>query len=428
MEVVHPREIMPDPWNDPPEFYIQVSTVKVAAALHYERFERGMLKLTDDVDIVEYWDSEHRTLMVDTTPKVVNIGNKNIQPILAGDVDNEEFHTHGLGGMPYTVYASGLGNENSSHKPELKYVGLLRFLKSMLEAESRGYSITDIVLKGQAFPNRVAQGDNTNQMEDFKFEFGVVKKLPPGVTIVDIQPLAPADQLRSHVADTTARIERNSAPRSVRGVQDPGISTGFQQQLVQNKAALKYGTVAEAFQKMLEDLCKIAARNVERKDVGRITLIKEAEEDEFVSISKRTINGHHAVDVKINVSEAEDELRKNQNAAQLVAANIWTRRHAIKKISPDVDPNKMFAGIMAENMILSPMFMQFLSQLAVQNVSEELSFEQLIEQVEAAVTAAGSAGQGPTPDLGSERSGSDAQGDRSDQADQRTLAGRNQGV
>ncbi len=88
----------------------------------------------------------------------------------------------------------------------------------------------------------------------------------------------------------------------------------------------------------------------------------------------------------------------------------------------------MFAGIMAENMILSPMFMQFLSQLAVQNVSEELSFEQLIEQVEAAVTAAGSAGQGPTPDLGSERSGSDAQGDRSDQADQRTLAGRNTGV
>ena len=85
---------------------------------------------------------------------------------------------------------------------------------------------------------------------------------------------------------------------------------------------------------------------LERKIKGKLTLRGEARDDEFVSVSGATVNGLHAVSVKINVAEPEDEIRKHQDAQGMVTTGLWTRAHAIAQTTPDVDPKKMVAGVL----------------------------------------------------------------------------------
>lgn len=433
LQIIHPKDIYPDPWGDPCAFVFQHSVMARGKA--EKLFPNALTGVQgrpgDKVEVIEYFDETHRNIVVDVTPQVKTTARKTLVPVLTGRlVDDSGNQPHGIGRLPYSVYASGLGIDDSEHRPEKKYVGLLRKLRSTLEAESRGYSIRDIVLKGQAWPVRVAEG-NTNGMTDFKLEYGVVKSLPENVKIHDLAPQTPPNDLLAHVADTTARIEKAGAPRSVRGINNPGVDTGFQTQLLLMQAKLKYGSVAEAMERLMEDVCRIFAMTLERKVDGKVKLISDVMDDGFVTISGRTVNRHYSVRVKINVSEPEDEIRKHQDAAGLVAQGIWTRQHALTKISPDVDPRRMLAGVLAENLTFSGPVMGILSQLAVQNMSESLGIEELVEQIMAAADnganpaerAEGSPSNRQPPQDGAE--GGPA-GSREDQAALRALALRSQ--
>lgn len=396
LEILHPTEVLPDPWSTPPTFVIQVTNVRVAKAISlYPEFKRGSLRLTDEVEVIEYHDDEVRTLFIDTSPKIKAADKKVLVPVLSPRVRDEGgFVKHGLGMIPYSIHGIGSGMRDSENKPLYKYVGALRHTRSLLISESKGFSLDDIVLNQNAFPFRAAEGENTDQMEDFKFEAGTVKSLPPGVRIVDIRPLSTSPDIRAHTFEASSRLERAALPRSLRGVQDPGVSTGFQQQLLQLQGQLRYTGLIEAFERVLEDVCRTCAQIIERKVSGPVKLIKDATEDEFVSVSAGTFRGHRAVRVKINATDPEDEIRKHQDAATLVNSGMWTREYGISKVSPDVDPRKMLSGILAENIVFSQPIMGILAQFFAQQMSQELSLEDLLDQILGAADGGGT----PTPE------------------------------
>ncbi len=434
LEIPHPREILADPWSAPITFVIQVTSLKVAKAVSlFPDFERGSMRLTDSVDLIEYHDDTVRTLFVDTTPTTTAITSKNLMPVLAPSVINEMgFTKHGLGRLPYSIHSIGTGVKDSANDPRHQYIGALRHIKALLIAESKGYSIEEIVLEANAFPFRIAVGDNTDAMESFKFEPGMVKIMPSGVNIVDLKPLTTSGELRAHVFDASARLERSSLPRSLGGGKDPGVDSGFQQQLIQMQGQLRFQGLVEGFEHVLEDLCRIGAQIVERKIKGPIRLIKSATEDEFTDISASTFRGHRAVVIKVNAVDPEDEIRKHQDTVQMVTAGLWTREHGISKVSPEVEPRKMMGGILAEAILFSEPILGTLAQFFQQRLVQELSIEEIINDLlgsEEETTGT------PTAEVNtfSERTPANIEGEaggagsRSDQAASRELALRETG-
>ena len=386
LTVPHPREVMPDPWGDPPQFVFHVyNKTRYEVERLYKKFDRthsrrrlgdnGALNQTislDDqlVEIIEYWDDTHRMVMADG------------QSMLES-ADDEGFHRHRYGFLPYIVYSSGFGMQAQDHNPKHFYVGIIRYLRSLLEAESRGYSITDIVLKGTAWPARVAEGDNVSQMEPFKPEYGVIHKMPDGVKIRDLSPQTPPELLLAHVADTRGRLESFAAPKSTRGVQEPGVGTGFQTQLLLGEARLQYGVVAEVLQKMLSQVCVGASFLLERKVQGTLSLKAHSSEDDFVKVSKRTPKGHRSVVVKVNVNDPADEIRRHQDAVQMVSGGIASQRDGIRIAQPDKDPNEVFAQIVAEKLVLSPEIISVIAEIGRSRMIDQLGLDELIQRLQA---------------------------------------------
>ncbi len=431
MTVPHPREIMPDPWGDPPQFMFHVyNKTRYETERIYKKFDRtsGRLRLGDNgalnktigahdqlVEIIEYWDDTERMVLADG------------QSVLDGG-NAEGFHRHRYGFMPYITYSSGFGMQAQDHNPKHFYVGLLRYLRALLEAESRGYSITDIVLKGTAWPARVAEGDNASQMEPFKPEYGMIHKMPDGVKIRDLAPQTPPELLLAHVADTRGRLESFAAPKSTRGVQEPGVGTGFQTQLLLGEARLQYGVVAEVLQKMLSQVCVGASFLLERKVSGTLNLKSFSTEDDFVKVSKRTPKGHRSVTVKVNVNDPADEIRRHQDAVAMVTGGIASQRDGIRIAQPDKDPNEVFAQIVAEKLVLSPEIISVIAEIGRSRMIDQLDLGELIARLQQKAVEQAELASTPRTPPAPESPGEQGAGSRTDQAAARTQELRSSGA
>ncbi|KKM08470.1 hypothetical protein LCGC14_1724110, partial [marine sediment metagenome] len=216
LQILHPSELLFDPWHDPPEWGLQVSKKMVGEIKSaYPRWENTRsLRLTTKVDVFEFWSDTQRSVMIDNKPG------------LSGEVINHNWGTH-----PFIVGSSGLGIDGSDHDPKKRFVGMLRYLQGILLSESRNYSIADIVMKNGAWPVRVAVGDRANEMPAMNLEYGKVFPMPPGVEIKELTPELPAQMVFQQVSLANNIISAAAAPRVVRGGQNPGTRAGFQQQL-----------------------------------------------------------------------------------------------------------------------------------------------------------------------------------------------------
>ena len=137
LTIVNPTEVLFDPFHDPP-LWVMRDTKRFVYDIQRTYPEWANIHRrpnTSQVQVIEYWDDEVRSVMIDG------------ESAFGADImDND------LGTIPYIVLGSGLGIDDSEHRPEARYVGLLRFLRKILESESRNYSMQDVVIKVGAWP------------------------------------------------------------------------------------------------------------------------------------------------------------------------------------------------------------------------------------------------------------------------------------
>lgn len=406
LTIVNPQEIMFDPFHDPPMWVIRTTKrfVYDIAAVHPEWTNRTRRGPSSKVDVIEYWDAETRYITI------------NGESAFGDDI---EFTDNKLKTIPYIIIGSGLGVDDSDHEPKTRYVGLLRYLRQILNSESRNYSMQDIVIKVGAWPIRVAEGERANEMPDIELEFGQIQPLPPGVTLRDLTPVLPERVIFEALTLANSIISSATAPRVIRGMGN--AESGFDRQLALNQAKLKYGSMAFGIEQFLRQICVKAGLYIERGVIPfPVAVVAGAKQDDFFEITGRTFNGHHAVEVKINVLQPDDEIRKQQNAASLVNSGLMSPQTAITKFFPDVDPGTEMARILAARILFSPEVMATLSQAGVQKLVEKLGLEDLLAQVIAQSVGSGNSIQdGREPKKGIE--GAPQAGDKSDQADQRQI-------
>jgi len=408
LHVLHPTEVYLDPFNDPPEWGMQVYSRYARDIKAKYPYWRNPKNLSDfkEADCIEWWDSKSRALIVSG------------EPALQEGVVEHDWGTH-----PYIQGASGYGLDGREHRPETMFVGMLRYLKQVLVSESRAFSISDVVLKSGAWPIRIAQGERANEVSTMRPVYGEIQPVPPGVEIKDLSPVLPPGMLMQFMQVVNHVISNASAPRVVQGLHQPGISSGFDRQLALGQARLRYGSLAESMEKMLGELCRKAGIMFESLKLGPVSLAAAAQQDEFKSITWKTFKGHHAVSVKINVLEPEDEVRKHQDAISLVAGGLMSPQTAIRKYFPDVDPESEIGRIVAARILFSGELIGLLSQAALQKIAGNLGLEEIVEQIMANVSQQERRAPAPEEVVPEPRT----EGSRAAQAEERTLALREQG-
>ncbi len=145
LQIINPAEVVFDVWHETPQWVLQTSRRYVGEmqAVYPNWVNIHDRRLTDQVDVFEYWDKETRAVLIDD------------QPALKSDDDSGVLH-HSWGDHPYIFVESGFGIDDSEHRPEARFVGMLRYIRDVLRSESRNYSIADIVMKAGAWPIRIA--------------------------------------------------------------------------------------------------------------------------------------------------------------------------------------------------------------------------------------------------------------------------------
>ena len=372
LQIIHPREIIFDHTHEPPQWIIQTSNKMVGDIIdEFPSWPNPKnRKKTDEVEVLEYWEDKRRAVIIDKTSA------------LKGE---NEIVKHRQSVHPYIIGGSGLGHDDWEHRLEKKYVGLLRFIKAVLLAESRAYSIADIVLKGGAWPVRVAEGDRANEMPRIRLEYGTVQPLPPGVKITDLTPQLPSEMVFNFMSLNNGIISAAAAPRVVRGLREPGITSGFDRQLELGQARLRYGPLVWTMERMLEEVCRKAGRIMQALDLGPINIQAGTTEDNFMVISGKDFRNHHAVEVKVGVLEPEDEIRKHNDAIALVAGGLMSPQTAIRTYFPNVDPSSEMGRILAARLMFSEPIMNLIGEATLGRVSEKLGLEDVLAQIFARV-------------------------------------------
>lgn len=303
--------------------------------------------LQDDVEYVSYWDNGYRCDLFDGEP---------VLRVKGGVV------SHKYGFVPYVFIDSGLGNQSSDGDPVKRYVGMLRYMFGLLVAESRDFSISDVVLKHAAWPWFTIEGDRTEEVTAISQKYGEGTRLPKGVKVVAQTSQVPPEALNQHLYRTSDYISAHAAPRSVRGLSETGVRSGADRRLVIAEAASRYRYSEDAFKNGTAKVLTNCARIMKNVVPGNFNVWARTPTDEFdIEIDKEKMKEPFTCYVEFAPISEEDEYRRHDSLERLVASGIVTLPWARSRMS-NVDVQAMEDEEEREKLKNDPMIQQLVSQ------------------------------------------------------------------
>jgi len=368
IQAVNPRCVMPDPAYGGRMFVIEkhpkmcLDVVKIWP--HWGNPKHK--KLGDEVKFISYWDKDYRCDLLDG------------EPVLKGGVVK-----HNYGFIPYVFIDSGLGNLSYEAKPDMRYVGMLRYMIDLLISESRSYSIAEIILKREAWPWYTLEGESANLVTEIDQKYGKGTRLPPGTKYVPQSPQLPPEALSAHQDRTSFQISAHAAPRSVRGLPEQGVRSGAHYRDIRTEGAIRYGYSEDAFKngtaKVLGN-CAQLFKNVIPGDV-RVWARGATPADEFDEIiEKNKMKEPFTCYVEFAPISEEDEYRRHDDLERLMNSAIVTKRWARQQMS-NVDPLAMEFEEEKERIRNSPGYLQMKDQYATGKLAEAISKREGAETV-----------------------------------------------
>ncbi len=369
IQAVHPHNIMPDPSFNGRGFVIERhKRLCLDIRNKYPKWSNPKGKqASDDVEFLSYWDAQYRCDMVDGEPV-----------LKAGGVVR-----HNYGFIPYTIIDSGLGDIGIDNKPEMRYVGILRYMFDLLVSESSSYSISDIVLKKTAWPWGTIEdsGDGAGaSVTTVDQHFGSYQYLGKGVKLVNQTPEVPPDALNQHFYRTSEAIASHAAPRAVRGLGEQGVRSGADRRLIIAQAAARYQYTSQAFQYGAAQVLTKCARLVKNVIPGTFGVWAKTPNDEFdIEVKKEDMKEPFNCYVEFAPINPEDEYTRHDDLERLVAGKIvpvsWARQQM-----PNVDPLAMEREDEREKLKNSPMITQIVEQYAAGKLAEAIAKREAANQ------------------------------------------------
>ena len=351
INAIHPKHILPDPSG---RFVIKHRKVK---AFDIMRGSPKAWAVPDsirsgewdkEIDCISYFDDKYRCELIDG------------EPVLKGKVI-----PHRYGFIPYVLIDSGLGNINSKGDVKERYVGVLRYNREMLKAESRSYSERDIILLKAAWPWMTAQGPGAENLLKLDQRLGTVTMIPEGVELKERSPQIPPDALTSHQLLTQDMI---SGPAVLSGGAQTGMRSAADRRLATAEASTRYAYPIQAFSDGTAKLLMMAARlykNVVPGDVRMWSKSPASENDVITIINKDDLREPLTCHVEFAPISEEDEYRRHVDLEQLYKTGIYSRGEVLRKM-PNVDPKRIERELEEERFNNNPLLNDAMAQLQAQ--------------------------------------------------------------
>mgnify|MGYP001577786482 CR=1 FL=1 len=326
IQAVHPKIVMPDPDHIEPQFFIEHHKKATFNMRRYPKWKNPKNKeIDEDVEWIEFWDDTYKCYLADGEP-VLPFG---------GVVK------HKYGFIPYVEIDSGLGNLSHDAKIEMRWVGLLRYMLPVLRAESRNYSLSDIILKKGALPGGYVTGENAKLITDIKTYYGNWAQIPEGVELHQLTPEVPPDALRQWMAITSDIIAGHAATRSTRGMSEEGVRSSIDRRLMIAEGGARYAYSRDSFKNGMARVFINCLRLYKYVVPGDVRLWARSATVDFDKIIKKDLlkEPFTCYPEYAPISE-EDEYRRHDDLERLVNSRIVTPKWARTQMS-NVDPIEM---------------------------------------------------------------------------------------
>jgi len=351
IQPVNPSNIIPDP-NTGGELYVfewrERSLFDVK--LQWPNFSNPLGKKDDEpIDYVSWWNGLYRCEMLDGEPILK----------IAGGVVN-----HKYGFLPYTLIESGLGNLSKAARPEMRYVGLLRYIFDMLVSESTNYTLCDVLMKRETMKGGYITGADAGSIPEIKQEYGVY--WPVGnkdVQFHDWESKMAPDSAYAHLGLTKDYIAGHAAPRSVRGQSETGVRSGADRRLVLAEAAAIYQYSAPAFAHGWANILNKCARLAKNVVHGEFEVWARTPRDEFdVVIKKSLLREPFNYYIDFGAISEEDEYRRHDDLIRRGQAGLIDEEYAWERQN-DVDPATMRKRMKKKQLRSSPAYLTAQDQM-----------------------------------------------------------------
>jgi hypothetical protein len=360
ISAINPFLVMPDPSTNGANFVIKKQKRKVYEVKTKWPHWNNILgkSTTEEVDDVSYWDGIFRSHIIDS---------QSVLKVKGGVVK------HKYGFIPFVIINAGLGNESIDGSPEKRYVGALRYINDLLIAESRDFSIADVVLKRAAWPWGFLKGQNAKAVQKIDMTYGTYNPLPDGVDVHEIVHQTSPEALNAHLYRTSDYISAHAAPRSIRGLPESGVRSGVDRRLMMTEAASKFRYSEQAFKngtaKVLTN-CALLLKNV---IPGDVEVWARTPTDEFdCMIKKDQIKEPINCYVEFAPISEQDEYTRHDDLERLVNTGIATRRWARTQMS-NLDPVQLERDEERQKIKDDPMVQQVVSQYVSAKLMQALS-------------------------------------------------------
>jgi hypothetical protein len=370
LKSIHPHNVLMDPSN-PRQFIIEKSTMlRLDAEKLYPWWKNPEDKeITEEVEKIEYWDKDFHCVLVDR------------EPILRvkGGVDH-----HRYGFIPYVVIESGLGNLSFENRPEMRYVGILRYIHDLLISESRDYSVSDIILSKTAWGGGFLQNKGNAEVAVKIVDqgnFGTWQQLPPGIEPVTVTPQVPPEALNTHLSRTSYYLQAHAAPSSLRGMGEEGVRSGADRRLVISQAMARYQYANEAFAAGAARVIINCAKLFKNVIPGDMRIWARTPTDEFdMLIDKKELKEPFTCYVEFAPVNEDDEYKRHMDLEQLVAAGIVTPNWARQQMT-NVDPKAVALDIEKEKLENDPAIQQMISGYAQAELAKAIQAKMAADQI-----------------------------------------------
>lgn len=381
IQAIHPKCALPDPETGGKSYVFEVRENSVYNVLErYPNWKNPLnRKWSDKAKQVSWWSRKFRCELIDE------------EPVLKS---KDGIVPHNYGFVPYTFIDTGLGNVDATNDPVKRYVGILRYIFDLLIAESRNFSISDVVLKKTAWPWGTLEGPNTNAVQKIDQHFGTYTPLPDGVKLVPQTPQVPPQALNEHLYRTSDYISAHAAPRSVRGLSETGVRSAADRRLIIAEAASRYQYATEAFKHGTANVLIKCARLMKNVIPGDVRVWARTPVDEFdAEIKKDKMKEPFTCYVEFAPISEEDEYRRHDDLERLVASGIVTKRWSRTQMS-NVDPIALEADEERERLLNDPNVQQVLSQYVAGRLAQAISKRSAAEGLAMGLPAAPNPQQG----------------------------------
>ncbi len=369
IQAVNPKNVLLDPYYDGGMFVFEPRE-----ELCFNVRERFPIwgnpkskKISDKVEHISFWTKDYRSELYDG------------EPILGRRGGGVAKHNYGF--IPYVMIDTGLGNITADNDLKKRYVGVLRYVRSLLLSESRDYSIADIILKKSAFPWGYLKGPNAAAVTEIFQKYGEYNPLPDGVELVDMAPKIPPDALLTWLTVSAQYLAAHAAPASVRGVGETGVRSGADRRLLISEASTRYQYGNEAFKHGIAKVLSNCARIMKNVVPGDINVWAKTPTDEFdIEIKKDKMKEPFTFYVEFSAISEEDEYRRHDDLERLYKSGLVTKSWARKQMS-NVDWQAMEFEEQVELMKQDPAVQQVISQYLAGKLMEAMTKRSTAESI-----------------------------------------------